>query len=474
MNTIYILLPVHNRKEITQKFIKCLYAQTFKNYHLILMDDGSTDGTELMVRSFIDVSQLTVIRGDGDLWWAGSLQRGINWLKKNMPKDSITLFINDDVTFDDDFLATGLEIIKHKRDTLLLAKLIAPDTGKIKESGINADLNRLIFKSAENSKKINCLSTRGLFLRLDDIDKIGGFYPRILPHYWSDYEFTIRAHRKGFSLYTCDKLYLIADEIQTGLHSIDENNILKFIIKLFSKRSVPNPVYRTVFIFLVCPKKYMPKLITQTWYRSAFLIVKQVKRYFSLNYKKIKLKLNLMLIKKPQNVILGASGTNLKNWLSTDYPIIDVANNEALANYFKPSSVDALLAEHVWEHLSKQDAFIGAVNCFNILKSGGYFRIAVPDGFHSDMEYIDNVKPGGKGAGSGDHKVLYNYKTLSELLSKAGFKVKLLEWFDEQGQFHFESWSESDGLITRSTRFDTRNKINPTQYTSLIIDAIKP
>ena len=438
-----------------------------------MIDDGSTDGTEEMVRSFIDETQLTVIKGNGNLWWAGSLQQGINWLKKNASKGDVVLFINDDVTFDNDFLDIGLEVIMRKSDTLLLAKLINTDTGKIKESGVNADLNRLVFKSAENSKNINCLSTRGLFLRVDDFDKIGGFYPRILPHYWSDYEFTIRAHRKGFSLYTCDELYLIADDTQTGLHSIDESNILSFIRKLFSKRSVPNPIYRTVFILLASPIKLMPKLIILTWCQSAFLIAKQLKRYFKLCFKKMLLKLSLSQGRKNLNVILGAGDTKFKNWISTDYPIVDVVNSETLAHYFKPSSVDALLAEHVWEHLSEGDAFIALVNCFNLLRFGGYFRIAVPDGLHSSLEYIDDVKPGGKGAGSDDHKVLYNYKTLSELLSKAGFKVKLLEWFDEEGQFHFESWSESDGLITRSTRFDTRNINNPTQYTSLIVDAIK-
>lgn len=60
------------------------------------------------------------------------------------------------------------------------------------------------------------------------------------------------------------------------------------------------------------------------------------------------------------------------------------------------------------------------------------------------------------------------------LLENAGYKVRLLEWFDEQGKFHHEDWNVEDGLIRRSTRFDPRNSANPTTYTSLIIDASKP
>ena len=48
--SLYILLPVHNRCDITREFIDCLKAQTFQDYHLVLIDDGSTDGTEQMVR----------------------------------------------------------------------------------------------------------------------------------------------------------------------------------------------------------------------------------------------------------------------------------------------------------------------------------------------------------------------------------------------------------------------------------------
>jgi predicted SAM-dependent methyltransferase len=460
LNKLYIVLPVHNRRDITQKFVECLCAQTFKDFHLVLIDDGSTDGTELMVREFIHVSQLTVIKGDGNLWWAGGLQLGVNWMKKNASKGEVVLFINDDVTFNDEFLGTGLELLEQKGETLLLARFLDRDTGKILESGVNADLNRLIFKAASDTNDINCLSTRGLFLRVSDIDKIGGFYPRILPHYWS--------------LYTSDKLYLTADETQTGLHTIKESDFLKFIYILFSKRSVPNPIYKTMFILLASPIKSMPKLIINTWCETAFLCAKKLKYSLLLSYKKFILKLNLMSNKKELKIIVGAGNTEYKNWISTDYPIVDVVKSDTLAHYFKPSSIDALLSEHVWEHLSEQDAFIALVNCFNLLKPGGYFRIAVPDGFHSDMEYIDLVKPGGAGAGSDDHKVLYDFKTMSELLSKAGFEVKLLEWFDEDGQFHFNHWSEDDGYITRSTRFDRRNNINPTRYTSLIIDAIKP
>lgn len=141
--------------------------------------------------------------------------------------------------------------------------------------------------------------------------------------------------------------------------------------------------------------------------------------------------------------------------------------------YFQKDSVDRILGEHVWEHLTLEDGAVAAATCFTFLKKGGRLRVAVPDGFHPDENYIEFVKPGGLGAGADDHKVLYNYQTFSRIFEQAGFRVELLEYFDENGIFHAQNWDMSDGYIHRSIRYDSRNSDGKPVYTSLIIDAVK-
>jgi predicted SAM-dependent methyltransferase len=63
---------------------------------------------------------------------------------------------------------------------------------------------------------------------------------------------------------------------------------------------------------------------------------------------------------------------------------------------------------------------------------------------------------------------------LREVFESAGFTVKLLEYWDEQGQFHDEDWDEKAGFVYRSRRFDPRNQGGTLGFTSLILDAIKP
>ena len=172
-------------------------------------------------------------------------------------------------------------------------------------------------------------------------------------------------------------------------------------------------------------------------------------------------------------VVLGSEGLYETGWIPTDIDVLNVLCLEDWQYFFRPGVIDALLAEHVWEHMTPEDGLIAAHNCYKYLKPGGYFRVAVPDGFHPDAEYHDWVKPGGIGAGAKDHKILYNFRSLEKIFVHAGFKIDLLEYFDEKQEFHYKEWSPQDGMIYRSKRFDERNQNGLLNYTSLIIDAEK-
>ena len=269
---IYILLPVHNRRAVTERFVDCLAEQTYTNYQLILIDDGSTDSTDEMVRG--KIRNVTVLKGKGDWWWAGSLQQGINCLEQRAIADrEIVLFANDDITFEKTFLQQAVSILDGLTESLLLPHLRDERTGRPEESGVEADLRRLTFRPAESPGKINCLSTRGLFVRMADLRRIGGFRPRLLPHYWSDYEFTIRAHRKGLRLCTSADIAISLDRSQTGYRSFEKSGFVAFLKKYFSKKSVLNPVYHTVFVLLVNPVSVMPANIFWIWRNAAMLVL---------------------------------------------------------------------------------------------------------------------------------------------------------------------------------------------------------
>ena len=52
-----------------------------------------------------------------------------------------------------------------------------------------------------------------------------------------------------------------------------------------------------------------------------------------------------------------------------------------------------------------------------------------------------------------EHQVLYNHETLKSLFETAGFRVRMLEYFDSAGKFQSAEWDAGGGKIHRSARF---------------------
>lgn len=250
---VYVLAPVHNRRAITERMIHCLQSQTYSNWHLVLIDDGSTDGTSEMAHRL--VPSLTLLRGKGNWWWAGSLQQGYKWLKKNgtAPAD-VVLIMNDDTEFDADFIANGLTALQPKG--LLLAQLYSRRAGFV-ETGVHWDWENLSCKSVKDLVQVNCFSTRGLFHRFEDMLQIGGFRPWLMPHYFSDYEYTIRARQRGMTLLSSPAVRLFYNEESTGIRHHQRGSFWKVMRAHFSMRAVANPIFFAIFILLACPRRYV-------------------------------------------------------------------------------------------------------------------------------------------------------------------------------------------------------------------------
>lgn len=122
-------------------------------------------------------------------------------------------------------------------------------------------------------------------------------------------------------------------------------------------------------------------------------------------------------------VVVGSGGSNNNvGWFHTEENVLNLLKRCDWEERFLPNSIAAVLAEHVWEHLTYEEGIDAAKTCYEFLKPGGYVRCAVPDGL----------------------------------------------------DFHFNDWDENDGFIYRSKRFDHRNQDGELGFVSLIVDALKP
>ena len=176
-------------------------------------------------------------------------------------------------------------------------------------------------------------------------------------------------------------------------------------------------------------------------------------------------------------VILGAGEQRWDGWQPTERADLDLTDRASFGRFFGARRADAFLCEHVWEHLTEAEGRAAARLCFEFLRPGGWLRCAVPDANFPDAEYQRTVQVGGPGPAdhpAADHRIVYDFRLFRDVFESAGFEVKLLEYCDEQGQFHAENWEMESGPIYRSLRMDHRNREGKLGFVSLIVEARKP
>jgi len=132
-----------------------------------------------------------------------------------------------------------------------------------------------------------------------------------------------------------------------------------------------------------------------------------------------------------RKIQFGCGGNRLTGWENYD---MEVDITKPLP--FENDSVDAILAEHVVEHVTIQEAWNFFEECLRILKSGGVMRIAVPSASKifnlADQEYFDFIKQNGWGEANlkdsvrsiifnHGHQTIWEIKSLEAIIQCQGF-----------------------------------------------------
>ena len=98
-----ILTPTYNRATLLARLYESIKSQHYKDFEWLIVDDGSTDGTEDRVKEFINEKKLNIRYFHTE---NGGKQRAYNF---GVEKAEGELFICLDS--DDEYVETGLETI---------------------------------------------------------------------------------------------------------------------------------------------------------------------------------------------------------------------------------------------------------------------------------------------------------------------------------------------------------------------------
>jgi len=185
---IYIVIPVFNRWKYTQACIDSLKKQTYKDFKIVVVDDGSTDGTS---KSIFDLyPDVHVVKGDGNLWWSGGINEGIKYAL-TQEADYILSLNNDTLTYPD-YLEQLINASEQKPKSLIGSLAVDSETNKkIYAAGFvkwYADkytdlLNDLNKNEQKGIHEVGFFPGRGLLIPTSVFDKIGLFDKETFPQY---------------------------------------------------------------------------------------------------------------------------------------------------------------------------------------------------------------------------------------------------------------------------------------------------
>lgn len=267
--TVFIICGVFNSLRDTKQFLASIRKQDYLKIRTFIIDDGSTDGTSDYIQK--KYPEVTILKGDGNLWWTGSIYLGIEKVLKIAKKEDFILTINNDCIFSNNYIRSLVQSsLKFKRAIVGSLVIDKNDQNSIYDAGMKIDWKHgkfILLKPHFLSElkvgklyqeNINILSTKGTIYPVEVFNKIGNFDKKHFPHYLSDYEFSYRAKINGFKLVLSYQAIVYNDTLRTGLwnHERKKVGLKKVCDLLFSRRSKVNIIDNFKFIKYCCPKEY--------------------------------------------------------------------------------------------------------------------------------------------------------------------------------------------------------------------------
>lgn len=203
MISVLGLMTCFNRKEKTVRAIKNLIqGNPAIDFSFIIADDASTDGTSEALQEF---PQVTVLSGNGSLFYSGGMRLAIDQAKKAEKQFDYCLLFNDDV----DFADSAIEELCEKENGVIWVGPTSDEQGALSYGGVvktskwrpkteivMADLPEGRICDTFNA---NCvLIPWGIFKELDNIDPV-------FTHSMGDFDYGFSAGRKGYAIKVSNK-----------------------------------------------------------------------------------------------------------------------------------------------------------------------------------------------------------------------------------------------------------------------------
>ncbi|RLD14617.1 hypothetical protein DRI50_05130 [candidate division KSB1 bacterium] len=110
---VTIVIPHYNGKKILHDCLSSLYKNSYRNFKVLLIDNGSTDGSQAMVRDRFP--QVELIQNKENKGYAGACNQGIA-----LAKSEFVLLLNNDTVAPENFLQEMVRTLESDRQAAMV------------------------------------------------------------------------------------------------------------------------------------------------------------------------------------------------------------------------------------------------------------------------------------------------------------------------------------------------------------------
>jgi len=249
---VFIIVPVFNRISLTLKCLQSIAMQFYKDFKVIVVDDGSTDGTTEKIKHAFP--GYTVITTEGNYYWTKSVNTGILSIQNKLTDTDFVLHINNDTEFNASYIEDLLNFHKKYPNSIVGSLAYDPDSKQVSHLGVfynqwmpfvkknfseeEIDVSRL--KDIEYLKS-DTIAARGLLIPGYVINKVGLLDEINFPQYRSDEDYALSCRKAGINVYISTSCIVYNNRANTGYdHTIHEVSLKKIYRSLFSILSTNN------------------------------------------------------------------------------------------------------------------------------------------------------------------------------------------------------------------------------------------
>jgi GT2 family glycosyltransferase len=249
---VVVVAPAHNGVAKTLRFLETATALDFPDADIVLVDDGSTDGTSEVVASRFP--EVTVLQGDGSLWWSGSTNLGVNWARGRGAH--YVFAVNSDAVLDGDVLTRLVATAAENPRSLVGAMVVSlHDPTSVWSFGSRFDHVARNVRHVEGAvddfdgvQDVELLIGMGMLVPMEVFEEIGMFDAGRFPQYFGDTDFVARARAAGYRMLVDANAIVRCDTGSSWVAVARTRPTVLYPFQLFfSRRSPENVVHRYRF-----------------------------------------------------------------------------------------------------------------------------------------------------------------------------------------------------------------------------------